>query len=229
MPIYDRQDTTVTVIALDGPSGTGKGSTRTLVARHLGFHELDSGCLYRAVALATLNHKVSLYDTERLTRLCLSLNIRVEGIKVFSNDVDVTSELRSQRVANEARVVGQIPQVREALLHYQLSMRRNPGLVADGRDMGEIFLSPNCYRYYITTLLDVKALRQCAWIKQNEGRDVLFETVREEMYRRDLADKNRAVSPLRIHPEAVLVDNTQMTKEETAEFILKDFDRRSKV
>lgn len=220
------QDLSVPVLAFDGPAGVGKGTTRAQVAKSLGYHELDSGCLYRAVAMRSLLFGIKPDDVPALVELASSLNVRTVGMTVYWGDLDVTVNIRSEEVSNHARIISPIPELRRALLEYQLSMRKAPGLVPDGRDMGEIYKGPLVFRYYFTTSLKVKALRRFRWLESQDQKPV-FSKVMADMEARDKADMNRLTSPLRPHPEAVVVDNTNMKIGEAAELILADYRMRS--
>ncbi len=217
------------VIAIDGFSGVGKGTLRHLLAKALGFRELDSGCLYRAVAWYCLNGGVNVSNPdvlsasiEQLVHIAKHLRLHVSGDVISLDMVDRTLELRSERVSYDARVVGQLPEVRAALLEKQLSMRRAPGLVADGRDMGDIFEGPLCFRIFLHTNPEVKARRRYEQLRKS-AENVTFDEVRYALLERDQADENRQHSPVRMRPDALLVDNTYMTPSETADYILDQY------
>lgn len=219
------QDRSVPVVAVDGPAGVGKGTARHNLAKALGFHELDSGCLYRAVALESRASHFDIDNVGVLVSIAKELDIRVEGMSVYSGRSEITKFIRSEEIGNLAKVIAQIKQVREALLSFQLSMRKLPGLVADGRDMGYIFENPLCFRYFLFAQPEEVARRRVAQMEKM-GQKVDFSRVLWDIMERDREDQTREVSPLRQHPEAVLVDTTDRTPEETAGFILSDFNLR---
>ncbi len=210
------------VLAIDGPTGAGKGTHRHNVATTLGHHQLDSGCLYRAVALTAHARAIPHADISALIRISKELVLRVSGVCVYLNERDMTQEIRSEKIGNLAKEVSQIQEVREALRLFQLSMRKSPGLVADGRDMGELFADPNCYRFFLTCDQKVVAARR---VKQLErlGQTADFDAVLEGVIARDLADRTRKVSPLVQHPKAIHIDTTYNTIEQTTKMILDHY------
>ncbi|MES3004628.1 MAG: (d)CMP kinase [Patescibacteria group bacterium] len=211
------QNTDIPVITLDGDAGAGKGTTRILVAQRLAWNELDSGVLYRLVAY--LGQDSPTEDHYRIIAQGL-VGVRMSEGKVFLFDRVLTDkELRTSAMDAAAAKVARDKEVRLALREIQERARSGRGLVTDGRDMGTIFIAPNVYRFYLTADAEVRARRRVA---QDLDKDVVPSVleVRRSLEERDLMDKTRAVSPLTLHPEAVVVDTTHMKPEEVAEHII---------
>jgi cytidylate kinase len=215
-----KQDTTVPVIAIDGGAGTGTSTVRNIVAIQLSFHELDSGALYRAVGWGCRRQGISIDEVPAIVEYASTLNLSFRGLRVILNGDDCTSYIRSEEAGELAKVVAQIRGVREALMKFQLNMRRLPGLVADGRDMGEIFITP--HRYFLTADLEEKARRRAKQLLA-AGEEVDYEQVLEKIKARDHADETRLVSPLRRHPEAIVIDTTKLSPQKVAWMILQGY------
>lgn len=218
------QDVSVPVIAIDGGAGTGKGSARAIVARELGWNELDSGLLYRSVGL--LSGEKAVAAQEDIIHLALNLDLRVVGEVCFLHGIDRTQELRSDIAGKFASEVGQIAEVRRALHAFQLMTRRSPGLVADGRDQGAIF--EQSYRYFLTADPRVKAERRMLQLGEL-GISFNPDDVYAEIVRRDHADTHREVSPLVPHPDAVVINTSYMTRDGVARYILQDYQTKRDV
>jgi cytidylate kinase len=221
------QDISVPVIAIDGGAGTGKGTTRSLLAKALGFHQLDSGCLYRAVAWLSPDLDTKNPCVRDLVGTANGLELSFDGETVCLGGKDVTKELRADSIGKLAAVISKIPEVRNALLRFQCLCRQLPGLVADGRDMGEIFEDPSCFRYFIITDPEERARRRVLFIERMYGIKPDYNRTLFDILERDHADQTREHSPLRMHTNAVLVNNTNLSPEETVSFILDDYRSRS--
>jgi cytidylate kinase len=208
----------VPVIAIDGPSGSGKGTIARRVARHLGWHLLDSGALYRLVALAGMRAGLAAGDVEGHARLAAKLDASFgmgesgEELVRLSGD-EVTRELRAEATGEAASRVAAWQPVRSALLGRQRAFARPPGLVADGRDMGSIVFRDAGLKIFLTASPEERARRRHKQLKE-KGLSVSLAALSAEIAERDRRDTTRAVAPLVAVPEAVVVDSTALTIEE---------------
>ena len=208
----------VPIIAIDGPSGSGKGTIARQVARHLGWHLLDSGALYRLVALAGARAGIAADDVEGHARLAADLDARfgmdeAGGELVQLAGDDVTLELRAEATGEAASRVAAWQPVRSALLGRQRAFARPPGLVADGRDMGSIVFRDAGLKIFLTASPVERALRRHKQLK-GKGLSGSLAALSAEIAERDRRDTTRAVAPLVAVPEAVVVDSTALTIEE---------------
>lgn len=213
------------VIAIDGPSGSGKGTIARRVARHLGWHLLDSGALYRLVALAGQRAGLAPDDATGHARHAAKLDVRFgmdrEGEEsVLLGGVDVTRELRAEATGEAASRVAAWPDVRSALLGRQRAFARPPGLVADGRDMGSIVFRDAGLKIFLTASPEVRAERRYKQLK-GKGLSGSLAALSAEIAERDRRDTTRAVAPLVAVPEAVIVDSTALTIEEVVERVIE--------
>ena len=203
----------VPVIAIDGPVGSGKGTVSHRVAAELGFLLLDSGALYRVLALAARTREVSLDDGEILARLVESLAITftagdaTDPVRTLLDGVDVTGEIRTEQCGIDASRVSACSEVRDALLVRQHQFRRPPGLVADGRDMGSVVFPDASLKVFLTATARARAERRHKQLMA-KGIDVSVARLSREMAERDRRDSERAVAPLKPAEDAVLVDTT---------------------
>jgi cytidylate kinase len=200
----------IPVIAIDGPSASGKGTVAKRVAGALGFHFLESGALYRLVALSSLRRNVSAGDEARLAELARSLSARFSGDTIFYEDQDVTQELRGEACGNRASDVARMAGVREALLARQQAFRRPPGLVADGRDMGSVVFPDAQLKVFLTASLAVRAERRYKQLKE-KGIPASMSTLSRDLEERDIRDANRAASPLVAAHDAVQLDSSELS------------------
>jgi len=208
----------VPVIAIDGPSGSGKGTIARRVAEHLGWHLLDSGALYRLVALAGLREGLPAFDVAGHARLAAALDARfgMDGQgdeKILLAGHDVTLEVRAEATGEAASRVAAWQEVRSALLGRQRAFARQPGLVADGRDMGSIVFRDAGLKIFLTASPEVRARRRYKQLKE-KGLSVSLAALSAEIAERDRRDTTRPVAPLIAVPDAVAVDSTALTIEE---------------
>ena len=209
----------VPVIAIDGPSASGKGTVAARVASALGFHFLDSGALYRLVALAALRAGVDVADEAGLARLAAEMEVAFEEGRVWLDGREVGHDLRAEEVGAAASQVAARPAVRQALLVRQRGFRRPPGLVADGRDMGSIVFPDAPLKVFLTADVDTRAQRRHKQLME-KGMYAKMQDVVEELRRRDERDSTRPVAPLKHYPDAIFLDTSGLTADQAAEKIL---------
>lgn len=224
-------ENTAPVITIDGPGGSGKGTVSRIIARHLGWHFLDSGALYRLVGLSALREGVALDDEAALTRIASNLDVRFasnssEEVEIFLEGDDVSTELRSERAGAAASAVAALPGVRRALVERQRAFRRPPGLVADGRDMGTAIFPDARLKIYLDASPRERAERRYKQLK-DKGMDVSLDRLLEEIEARDRRDSARSASPMRPADDAVVVDTTRMDIATVVDTILQAWRSRS--
>ncbi len=208
---------TVPVITIDGPSGTGKGTIGLLLADWLDWNFLDSGALYRLVALAALRRGISLEDEQALGRLARELPVefrrRGRELEILLEGTLVGEAIRDEQVAAAASKVAALGAVRAGLLALQRGFRRPPGLVADGRDMGTVVFPDAPLKLYLTASAEERARRRYKQLKE-KGNDVSLAQLAEDIARRDTRDSERELSPLRPAEDAIVIDTSDLGIEE---------------
>jgi CMP/dCMP kinase len=206
----------VPVITIDGPSGSGKGTISKLLATDLKFHYLDSGALYRVLALAAQRHNVILNNVKGLAILAAHMDVEFavspnDGqTRVYLESEDVSSLIRSEEVGRNASLVAEIPEVRQALLQRQHAFAREPGLVADGRDMGTVVFADAEVKIFLTASAKERVNRRHKQLIGKEESDSLAALV-DGVKQRDERDQNRLVSPLRAADGAIWLDSTDLS------------------
>jgi cytidylate kinase len=208
--------TTIPVLTLDGPSGAGKGTVSRAIAKRLGWHYLDSGAIYRALAVAVMERGVCLDDVDRITEIAQAMDLAfgaTETTRVILDGRDISEWIQTESCGNTASKIAALGPVRQALLHKQRSFRRPPGLVADGRDMGTVVFPDAPYKVFLTASAEERALRRYKQLKE-KGNDVSLSDLTKEIEERDRRDRERSVAPLRRAEDAVLVDSSRLTVEE---------------
>jgi cytidylate kinase len=207
------------VIAIDGPSASGKGTVAQRVAGVLGYHYLDSGALYRVVAVAAKQAGIAWSDELALASLASALDVRFEGDEIFLNQVLVTNSVRSEEGGIGASQVAVWPAVRAALLERQRAFRRAPGLVADGRDMGSVVFADARLKIYLTADAGTRAERRYKQLI-GKGMDANMTALLQELRARDERDSQRAVAPLQKTDDASLLDTTHLSIDAAVEAVL---------
>ncbi len=215
----------VPVLTIDGPSGSGKGTIAALVAEKLGWALLDSGALYRIVAAVALDRGLALDDADGLAAMAGGLEISFDEGRVTVDGADLTDVIRTEPVSVASSQVSALEPVRAAILDLQRSMRRPPGLVADGRDMGTVVFRDAPLKIYLDASAEIRAERRYNQLK-NKGLDVNFRALLANLEERDARDKARAVSPLVPAEDALIIDSTNLSIEEVLEKVLSEVDAR---
>lgn len=210
----------IPVIAIDGPTASGKGTVAQRVAEHLGFHYLDSGALYRLTALSALRHQVLLTDEHALSKLAEKLPCKFLGDQVWLANENVTLAIRAEEVGNTASKIAALPMVRRALVGLQLGFRTTPGLVADGRDMGTVIFPQATVKVFLTASVEVRAERRYKQLI-DKGFSASMEDLLKDLRERDARDSNRAIAPLKPAEEAYLLDTSNMTADQAVEQVLQ--------
>jgi cytidylate kinase len=200
----------IPVIAIDGPSASGKGTIAKPVAQQLGFHYLDSGALYRLVALAASYQAAALDDEPTLTRIAAELNFDFSGGRIFLCQKDVTDAIRAEWVGAAASSIAALPAVRRALLERQRAFCKAPGLVAEGRDMGTVVFPDAVLKIYLTAAVEERAQRRYKQLIE-KGMNANMPALLQDIRQRDERDSARAVAPLQKSGDAGLLDTTSMS------------------
>ena len=212
----------IPVITVDGPGGSGKGTISLCLAAELGWHLLDSGALYRLVAVAAMDQGVDPQDEAALGRVAEELDVEFgssgEGMVVLLQGQDVTGRLRSEAVSALASEVASLPAVRAALVRRQRAFRQPPGLVADGRDMGTVIFPDAQLKIFLTASAEARAERRYKQLKE-KGENVNLSRLFREIEKRDERDRKRAISPLKPAADAHVIDSTELTIDEVLQKI----------
>lgn len=214
----------IPVITIDGPSGAGKGTVARIVAEQLGWHLLDSGAIYRVLAVAAEHHNIAVDDEESLLPIAAHLDVQFqicsegEG-KVILEGEDVSNAIRTEEVGALASQVAAFPRVREALLRRQRAFKVTPGLVADGRDMGTVVFIDAPVKVFLTASAEERAQRRFNQLKE-KGFDVKIGRLLDDIRQRDERDQNRKVAPLVPAEGALVIDSTDLSIDEVVSKIL---------
>lgn len=198
------------VVAIDGPSGAGKGTLAQALAAELGWHYLDSGALYRALGWLAVCARVDLQDIDGLVKLVGKLNIDFVGDSVLCGGENIDVAIRNEAAGARASQVAKIPQVRLELLKWQRACARPPGLVADGRDMGTVVFPNAVCKIFLTADIESRAMRRFKQLRA-QGLSVNIEILSDEIARRDQQDKTRKASPLQAATDAYVLDTTKLS------------------
>lgn len=208
------------VIAIDGPTASGKGTVAALVAAQLGFHLLDSGALYRLAALASLRYQVPPDAPEALASLVDDLHITFREGCAQLDGIDVSNEIRAEEVGNRASAIAVHQPVRAALVARQRAFRKEPGLVADGRDMGTVIFPDAVLKVFLTASVEARAARRYKQLIQ-KGFSAIMDDLLRDLRERDARDANRAAAPLKPAAEAKLLDTSALTVDQAVEQVVQ--------
>lgn len=214
----------IPVITIDGPSGAGKGSVARVLAEQLGWHLLDSGAIYRVLAVAIQYHNLSIEEEEPLIPIAAHLDVQFEISseregKIILEGEDVTNSIRTEEIGDLASKVAAFPRVREALLRRQRAFKVSPGLVADGRDMGTVVFTDAAVKIFLTASAEERAERRFNQLKV-KGIDVKIGRLLNDIRQRDERDENRKVAPLVPAEGALIIDSTNLSIQEVVNEIL---------
>ena len=219
-------NSTIPVIAIDGPGGSGKGTIAYRIASRLGFHLLDSGAIYRIIGLAARQGDVALHDEPALATLTESLDIAFKltdnpenPLSIWLNAQDVSLQIRTNQAGVDASIVAPLASVREVVMKLQRSFRQAPGLVADGRDMGTIVFADATVKVYLTATAEERAKRRYKQLKDKDI-SVSLQELLKSIQIRDELDMKRDVAPLRAAPDAVIIDSTALSTSEVFQQVL---------
>jgi cytidylate kinase len=209
---------TVPVIAIDGPSASGKGTIAKRVAARLGFHYLESGALYRLVSLLALRE--GLADENAVAKAAEGMDVWFQGDEIFLEDQEVSQHIRHEAVGNRASQIAPMPAVRQALLARQRGFRQPPGLVADGRDMGTVVFPDAGLKIFLTASPEVRAQRRYKQLIE-KGIAANLGALSQDLAERDKRDATRAVAPLVPAPDSQVLDSSALSIEAVVDRILK--------
>ncbi len=215
------------VITIDGPSGVGKGTMATMLANTLGWHFLDSGALYRLLALKALKNAGQVQGLPLLTPVSVlvdmakNLDIYFKDARIYLDNEDVTEAIRQEEVGLTASQTSAFPEIRQALLERQRAFAQAPGLVTDGRDMGSVVFPDAEVKFYLDASPEIRARRREQQLKAG-GISVKFGDLLEDMQKRDRQDKSRLVAPLVVPQGAIEIDTGLLSKEQVFEKILSE-------
>jgi cytidylate kinase len=218
---------TVPVITIDGAGGTGKGTVCHIIAERLGWNLLDSGVLYRVLALAAEKHGIAVDDEKALHKLAVDLDVKFVTTemshppRIFLENQNVTDTIRTELVGNAASKVSALPLVRSALLGRQRAFRQKPGLVTDGRDMGTVIFPDAAVKIFLTATPEERARRRYNQLKEMNV-DVNLVNLIEELRERDKRDSERTIAPLRPADDAVTISTDNKTVSQVVESIMSE-------
>lgn len=209
----------VPVIAIDGPTASGKGTIAHLVAEALGWAILDSGALYRLTALAALNRNLPAEDEVAVAGVARALDVRFDGAAIQLEGRDASEDIRQEQVGNFASRIAAFPTVRQALLERQRAFRVPPGLVADGRDMGTVVFPDAALKVFLVADVEARAERRCKQLIK-KGISANLNDLLRDMRERDARDMQRSVAPLAPATDAHVLDSSALTIEQTVQAVL---------
>lgn len=218
------------IVAIDGPAGSGKSTVTHLLAKRLGYTHIDTGALYRAVGLKSVEKNIPPENGVELGKLAASSNLEFHWIKgsnhIFLDGVDVSSKIRTPEISTLASKISAHPEVRQALLGLQRSLGEQGGVVLEGRDIGTVVFPRADVKFYLTASVDSRARRRMVELEE-KGLYHEFEEVKKQVVERDRGDTERKAAPLRKAPDAIEIDTTEMTIEQVVDTLVKEVRKRS--
>jgi len=203
----------IVVITIDGPSGVGKGTLAQKLCQLTGFHLLDSGAIYRALAFGVVKNNLQQDKVDAIVQLAQQLPVRFEQGKIYYEDEDISQAIRNEKIAGVASQIAAMPAVRQALLNRQKAFAQPPGLVADGRDMGTVVFPEAEVKLFLTATPEVRAKRRLDQLAQ-QGERADFAKIVTEIEARDQRDQNRKTAPLKPAKDALIIDTSHLGIEE---------------
>lgn len=212
----------IPVLTIDGPSGAGKGTVSRAVAKKLGWNYLDSGSIYRSLAIAVLKQAVDLEDETAVVNVAQAMTLEFDcddELVVRLDSEDITAQLGLERTGNAASIVAALPEVRRVLLQKQKDFKRLPGLVADGRDMGTVVFPDAEYKVFLTASAAERAKRRYKQLIE-KGNDANLGQITNEIEERDRRDMERKAAPLAMASDALYIDSSDMTLDSVIEEVL---------
>jgi len=212
----------IPVITIDGPTASGKGTVALAVARRLGFHYLDSGALYRLVALKAIRAGVALDDDSALARLASELDVHFDDERIHLGSEDVSQAIRQEAVGVGASRIAVCPSLRMALLERQRAYRQPPGLVCDGRDMGTVVFPDATLKIFLTASVEKRAERRSKQLIE-KGFPVNISSLLQDLRERDARDAGRSLAPLVAAGEAIVIDSSDLSAKDVVEAIVSRF------
>jgi len=209
----------IPVITIDGPSASGKGTIAQLVAKKLGFHYLDSGALYRLVALKAVQSNTDMQNRDLLADIARNLNIIFKNGAIYLDEKIVTDDIRTEECGISASQLAAYPQIRKALTERQRECRQPPGLVTDGRDMGSVIFPNAILKIFLTASAEIRAQRRYKQLIEN-GMNANIANLLQDIQKRDERDSNRSIAPLQQGADAKLLDTTSLTISQAQDAVL---------
>jgi cytidylate kinase len=213
---------TVPVLTIDGPSGAGKGTVSRAVAKHLGWHYLDSGSIYRSLAIAVKQAGVDLLKLRQICEIAYAMELEFDcgtQLVVRLDGVDVSAKLCTETIGNAASIIAAYPEVREVLLQKQKDFQQLPGLVADGRDMGSVVFPEAQFKVYLTASAEERGLRRYKQLIE-KGIDANLIQITKEILARDQRDSERTTAPLTVPQGAYYLDSSSLTIQQVIETVI---------
>ena len=215
-------------VAIDGPAGAGKSTIAKLVAKEKGYIYVDTGAMYRGLAIHFLDKGIQPQETEKVIEACKDAEVTIayeDAVQhVYLNGKDISSRLRNEEVGNMASVTSAIPEVRKKLLELQQNLAKTQNVIMDGRDIGTAVFPNAELKIFVTASAEIRAQRRYEELKA-KGQDASFEEILHNVEERDRIDQNRAVSPLRKADDAILLDNSHLTIAEQKQWLKEQFEK----